>query len=153
MNARILEFKVLGDEKGSLVALESNKNVPFDIKRVFYIFGTKEGVRRGCHAHKKLNQVLVCVSGSSKILLDDGVERNEILLGDPRIGLYVGNMIWCEIYDLSDDCVIVVLASDYYDEADYIRRYKDFLHIKFNLTPEDLNRTQMIKEQTFTKNK
>jgi len=144
MNARILEFKVLGDEKGALVALESKVNIPFDIKRVFYLFGTKEGLKRGCHAHRTLNQVLVCVSGSCRILLDDGVEKNEILLKDPHIGLCVGNMIWSEIYDLSDDCVILVLASDYYDEADYIRSYKEFVDIKFNPTPKDLRKSEPL---------
>jgi UDP-2-acetamido-3-amino-2,3-dideoxy-glucuronate N-acetyltransferase len=133
MNIRIIDFEVMGDERGSLIALEQNKNIPFEIKRVYYIFDTKKDVRRGCHAHKELQQVLVAVSGSCKVLLDDGKESVEVELNSPDKGLFVDKLVWREIYDFSEDCVLLVLASEYYTEEDYIRNYQDFkkyIHIK-----------------------
>ena len=127
---KIINFEVKGDDRGILVALEGNKNVPFDIKRVYYISGTKEGIRRGFHAHKDLEQVLICVSGSCKILLDNGDSKEEILLNSPSSGLLIKKMIWREMFDFSSDCVLMVLANDYYSEDDYIRNYEDFLRLK-----------------------
>lgn len=126
MEIKLIDFKSLGDDRGSLISLEENKNIPFNIKRVYYIFGTKEGVRRGFHAHKKLKQVAVCVSGSCKFLLDDGKEKHHISLSSPEKGLLIEDMVWHEMYDFSDDCVLVVLADDFYDESDYIRDYDEF---------------------------
>ncbi len=122
----LIRFKINGDEKGSLISLESNKNIPFDIKRVYYIFGTINGTRRGYHAHKNLRQVLICVSGSCKILLDNG-KKTEILLNSSDQGLLVESLIWREMFDFSADCVLMVLADNYYDEEDYIRDYQEFL--------------------------
>ena len=127
MKIEIIDFEIKGDERGSLIALEGNKNIPFDIKRVYYIFGTKEGSRRGFHAHKKLKQVLVCVAGSCKILLDDGKSKQDISLDNPNKGLLIESMIWREMFDFSPDCVLMVLADEIYDESDYWRDYKDFL--------------------------
>ncbi|SFC14107.1 dTDP-4-dehydrorhamnose 3,5-epimerase [Marinospirillum celere] len=124
---KLIEFPPLGDDRGSLVALEANKTVPFDIKRVYYIFGTKEGVARGFHAHKALKQVAVCVTGSCRIVLDDGCQKEEVLLDSPVNGLLIENMVWREMHDFTLDCVLLVLASEHYDEADYIRNYDDFL--------------------------
>jgi dTDP-4-dehydrorhamnose 3,5-epimerase-like enzyme len=124
---KIINFETKGDKNGSLVALEENKNIPFDIKRVYYIFGTKEGFRRGYHAHKNLKQVLVCVSGSCKILLDDGFSKEEIELNLPNQGLMIESVIWREMFDFSPDCVLMVLADNYYDENDYIRDYDNFI--------------------------
>lgn len=118
----------MGDYTGSLVALEENKNIPFEIKRVYYIFDTKEGVIRGKHAHTNLEQVLICTSGSCKILLDDGFTRQEILLDDCSKGLYIGNNIWREMHEFTQNCVLMVLASQYYDENDYVRNYQEFLN-------------------------
>lgn len=123
----MLTFNIKGDSRGSLIALEANKDIPFEIKRVYYIFDTKEGVVRGHHAHKTLEQVLICVSGSCIIVLDDGKERSEVLLDKPNIGLYVGPNMWREMKDFTPDAVLLVLASDWYDEADYIRNYSEFL--------------------------
>jgi dTDP-4-dehydrorhamnose 3,5-epimerase-like enzyme len=123
---KIISFKPLGDERGSLVALEGNKNVPFDIKRVYYIFGTKKGVSRGFHAHRNLKQVVVCVTGSCRFVLDNGKSREEIILDSATIGLVIEDLTWREMHDFSQDCVLLVLASEYYDEADYIRDYDDF---------------------------
>lgn len=124
---RLINFEVKGDERGNLIALEGNKNIPFEIKRVYYIYGTKKGVRRGFHAHKNLKQIAVCVSGSCKFLLDDGEKKEVVLLDSPDKGLFINKMIWREMFDFSDDCVLMVLASDYYDESDYIRDYGEFL--------------------------
>ncbi len=131
MLGSLIQWKSLGDERGDLISLEAHKNVPFAIQRVYYIFNTQAGVRRGFHAHKKLEQVLVCVSGSCKILLNDGKKQETVELITPGVGLFIGAMVWHEMYDFSDDCVLMVLASDYYEEEDYVRKYDHFLeHVK-----------------------
>ena len=122
-----VEFPPLGDDRGSLVALEALKTVPFDIKRVYYIFDTKAGVSRGFHAHKNLKQVAVCVTGSCRMVLDNGQERKEVLLDSPTRGLLIEDLVWREMHDFSPDCVLLVLASEHYDETDYIRDYEDFI--------------------------
>lgn len=127
-NLDILSFPPLGDERGHLVALEQGKNIPFDIKRVYYLFGTKEGVRRGYHAHRELEQVLVCVTGSCAVLLDDGKNRKDVILDASTKGLVVSKHVWHEMYDFTPDCVLLVLASDFYDESDYIRDYQEFVN-------------------------
>ena len=123
---KIIDFKSLGDERGDLVSLEGNKEIPFDIKRVYYLFGTESCVSRGFHAHKNLQQVAVCVKGSCTFILDDGNEREEIILNSPFKGLYIDSMKWREMHGFSDDCVLMVLASSFYEEADYIRDYDEF---------------------------
>ncbi|WP_148863385.1 sugar 3,4-ketoisomerase [Marinobacter fonticola] len=123
----LLEFPMLGDDRGSLVALESGRAVPFDIKRVYYIFGTMEGVSRGFHAHKELQQVAVCVSGQCRMLLDNGTEKAELWLDAPTKGVAIEPMVWHEMHDFSSDCVLLVVASEHYDESDYIRNYEDFI--------------------------
>lgn len=122
----VINFAEISDERGALIALEGQSEVPFDIKRAYYLFRTIDGVRRGFHAHKQLTQVAVCVSGSCKILLDDGDNKINILLDNPRSGLLISPMVWHEMYDFSSDCVLLVLADDLYDESDYIRNYIDF---------------------------
>ena len=127
MEAKMFHFPPHGDERGQLVAIEEQKDLPFDIKRVYYIYDTLPGVRRGFHAHRNLQQILVCVSGSCKIHLDDGTQTQEVTLDDPNTGLYIANNMWREMYDFTPGAVLLVLASQYYDEADYIRNYEDFL--------------------------
>ncbi|AJI53500.1 sugar 3,4-ketoisomerase [Francisella philomiragia] len=124
---KILKFNILGDDRGSLISLEQNKNIPFDIKRVYYIFDTNSSVRRGFHAHKNLSQVLICVSGSCKIMLDDGKSRKHFSLDNPHKGLIISGLVWREMYEFSNDCVLMVLASELYDETDYIRNYDEFI--------------------------
>lgn len=126
MKSKIINFNIHGDARGSLVALEKEHNVPFDIKRVYYIFGTKDGVRRGYHAHINLKQLAICVKGSCKFLLDNGYDKVVYDLDEPTKGLYIEGLIWREMFDFSSDCVLMVLADAYYDEADYIRSYQDF---------------------------
>ena len=120
-------FQPHGDERGQLVALEEFKDIPFKIKRVYYMYDTKEGVIRGKHAHKTLQQILFCVNGSCKVLLDNGEEKKVIPLEKPYEGLFVSNMMWREMYDFSEGAVLMVLASELYDENDYIRDYDEFL--------------------------
>lgn len=122
----LIDFPPLGDERGSLVAMEAHKTVPFGVKRVYYIFGTQEGVSRGFHAHRALQQVAVCVTGKCRMVLDDGHQREDVWLDSPTKGLLIGDLVWREMHDFSPDCVLLVLASELYDETDYIRSYDDF---------------------------
>ena len=120
-------FQPHGDSRGQLVALEELKDIPFKIKRVYYMYETGEGVRRGLHAPRSLEQILICIHGSCKVLLDDGIEKKIVPLERPYEGLYVSNNMWREMFDFSSDAVLLVLASELYDEADYIRDYDEFL--------------------------
>ena len=121
-------FQQHGDQRGMLVALEELKDIPFEIKRVYYLYDTKQDVKRGGHAHKALEQILICVHGGCKVLLDNGAEKKVVSLEKPYEGLYIANDIWREMYDFSSDTVLLVLASNYYDESDYIRDYEIFLN-------------------------
>lgn len=120
-------FQQHGDERGMLVALEEYKDIPFEVKRVYYMYDTKSDVHRGFHAHRHLEQILVCICGSCKVLLDNGKEKKVISLEKPYEGLYISNDMWREMYDFSPDAVLLVLASDYYNEQDYIRDYDEFM--------------------------
>ncbi len=120
-------FQPHGDERGQLVALEEFKDIPFAIKRVYYMYDTLEGVVRGHHAHKTLKQILICIHGSCEIMLDNGREKKAVRLERPYEGLYVSNDMWREMYHFSSDAVLMVLASELYDESDYIRDYDEFL--------------------------
>ncbi len=120
-------FQPHGDDRGQLVALEEFKDIPFKIRRVYYMYDTVKEVTRGYHAHKSLQQILICIHGSCKILLDNGNEKKIVPLEKPYEGLYVANNMWREMYDFSEDAVLLVLASELYDEDDYIRNYEDFL--------------------------
>ncbi|MFT8210428.1 MAG: sugar 3,4-ketoisomerase [Symbiopectobacterium sp.] len=129
MQIKFLQLQTHGDERGSLISLEHEKNIPFEIKRVYYMFNTKEGVRRGFHAHQQLKQVVIAVRGSCRFLLDDGKEKISIFLDNPAQGLLIESFMWREMHDFSDDCVLMVLADRLYDESDYIRDYNDFLKL------------------------
>lgn len=124
-----ISFSSLGDERGSLIALESRKCIPFDIKRIYSIYDTHKGVSRGYHAHIKLKQVAVCITGSCRFVFDNGFQKEEVILNSALEGVLIEGLIWREIYDISPDCVLIVLANEYYDENDYIRDYDDFLKI------------------------
>ena len=129
MISRLEEFKVLGDHRGQLVALEANKQIPFDVKRVFYIYGTQEGVPRGNHSHYKTKQFLVAVNGSCKVTLDNGKIKETFDLNKPNLGLFQDALIWGSMHDFSSDCVLMVLADEYYDVSDYITDYDKFLEV------------------------
>lgn len=125
-------FPPHGDDRGQLVAIEAMEHIPFQVNRVYYIYDTLPGVRRGFHAHRNLQQILICVHGSCRIHLDNGFETAEVLLDKPNEGLYISNDMWREMYDFSEGAVLLVLASNHYDEADYIRNYEDFINMVRN---------------------
>lgn len=125
-------FQPHGDDRGQLVALEEFKDIPFRIKRVYYMYDTANGITRGYHAHKSLQQILICICGSCKVRLDNGKEKKVVPLEKPYEGLYVSNNIWREMFDFSPNAVLMVLASELYDEMDYIRNYDDFLEFVKN---------------------
>ena len=122
----LIDFPVLGDNRGKLVAIEGNRHIPFEIKRVYYIYGSSSDVARGFHAHKELRQVAVCLSGQCRIVMDDGSKKEDVILDNPSQALLIDKMQWHEMYGFSDDCVLMVLASQPYDESDYIRDYDVF---------------------------
>ena len=127
-NYRILEFKELGDERGNLVAIEGNQDIPFEIKRVFYMYGTDDTMVRGQHANRRSQFVLINVSGSSKVKIDDGKGNVEIVsLDKPRIGIYLPPMIWKEMYDFSPDSTLLCLSDTHYDGTEYIRDYDEYI--------------------------
>lgn len=123
---RIIELTVRGDERGSLIALEPGLDIPFDIRRAYYVFGTREGVSRGFHAHRRLTQLLVAVSGQCRVEVDNGTIRGEAVLDRPEKGLLISGLTWREMHDFSSDCVLLVLANQPYDKSDYIRDYAEF---------------------------
>lgn len=142
MDYSLLNLKVLGDERGKLISLESLKNIPFEIKRVYWIYDTLPELDRGCHAHKNLEQVIVAMDGACQFVLDDGLKREKVWLNRPDIGLYIGKNMWREMKHFSYGCKLMVLASEYYDESEYIRDYKQFLDLMtsengFNLINAD----------------
>lgn len=121
------QFQQHGDERGHLISLEEFNDIPFAIKRVYYMYDTKEKIRRGYHAHKSLEQILVCIHGRCKVMLDNGHEKKIVYLEKPYEGLYVPNNFWREMYDFEDNAVLMVFASEVYREEDYIRDYDEFL--------------------------
>ncbi|MEK4286295.1 MULTISPECIES: FdtA/QdtA family cupin domain-containing protein [Paenibacillus] len=125
----IKESSALGDERGYLTVIEGQNSIPFDIKRVFYIYGTLPDIRRGFHAHYKTRQALISVSGSCKVYLDNTKRKTDVVLDSPTKILILEPNDWHEMYDFSPDCVLLVLASHLYDSADYIRDYDKFIEV------------------------
>ena len=127
-NVRMLEFPQHGDERGHPVITEGGMDIPFDIKRVFYIYGSDKDVVRGQHANRRTEFVLINVAGTSKVKVKDGLGREEVYnLDRPHIGIYLPTMTWKDMYDFSTDSVLLVLASEHYDATEYIRNYDDFV--------------------------
>lgn len=124
---KVIEFGDLGDERGKLVVIEGHKDIPFEIKRVFYIYGSDSEVIRGQHANRESEFVLINVSGKSKVRIDNGFEEATIELNKPMMGLYIPKMIWKDMYDFSRDSVLLVLASTHYNGKEYIRNYDNYL--------------------------
>jgi dTDP-4-dehydrorhamnose 3,5-epimerase-like enzyme len=129
-NCRIIELPKIGDDiKGFLSFGEAQRKIPFEIKRIYYIYGIKDSTTvRGKHAHKKLEQILFCLHGSVTFLLDDGEKKIKIKLNKPNKGLYIGPWVWHDMMDFSNDVVILTIASNYYEEEDYIRNYDKFIN-------------------------
>lgn len=128
-NARFINLPKIKDGRdGVLCVAEQQKNIPFEIKRVFYIYDLHDnGAIRGKHAHREVEQAIFCIKGSFEIQLDDGENKQTIKLEKPNEGLYLGTMLWNVMTKFSDDCILLIFASDFYNESDYIRDYKDFL--------------------------
>ena len=126
---QLLDFPDLGDERGNLVVVEGGSAIPFEIKRIFYIYGSDAEVVRGCHANLRSEFVMINVSGTSRVRVDNGHESRIIDLDRPRMGLYLKNMLWKEMYDFSPNSVLLVLSNEHYDPAEYIRDYDDYLKI------------------------
>lgn len=126
---KLLNFADLGDERGKLVVIEGGMNIPFEIQRVFYIYGSDSTVIRGQHANYNSEFVLVNVSGTSKVMITDGVKKEIVELNRPMEGVYLPKMVWKEMYDFSEDSVLLVLASTHYDGSEYIRDYNEYLKI------------------------
>ena len=125
---KLIEFVDLGDERGNLVVIEGEgMDIPFDIKRVFYIYGSDKDVVRGQHANRETEFLLVNVAGTSKVRVDNGKESAVVELNKPRMGLYIPAMLWKDMYDFSEDSILLVLASRHYDGAEYIRNYDDYI--------------------------
>lgn len=126
----IINFKTVGTAVGGFLSFfESKKDIPFEIKRIYYIYNVPVGTKRGGHTHRELNQLLWCPYGKINIVLDNGEEKKEFLLDSPEKGLLVGKGIWRDIYWLEENSVLCVAASDYLDESDYIRDYNKFLKL------------------------
>lgn len=125
---QVLEFGEFGDERGNLVVAEcGGMDVPFEVKRVFYMYGSDATVIRGRHANRQTEFVLINVSGSSRVKVDNGFETDIVELNRPRMGLYLPRMLWKDMYDFSQDSVLLVLASEHYDGSEYIRDYEEFI--------------------------
>lgn len=126
-NTKLLIFKEFSDAVGALIPLESLKEIPFAVKRIYYIYGVPKGITRGFHSHKLLEQVLICVHGSVKIRIKTFYEEDIVALDSPDKGLFIGPMVWREMFEFTDDAVLLVLASEYYTELDYIRDFNSYL--------------------------
>lgn len=122
-NCSLIKFKDIKDKYGHLTPIEANMDIPFEIKRVYYITKVAQGVVRGFHSHRKLHQVLLCLSGSVKIKVKNPNSEEIIELKDPSIGLYIGTNVWREMFDFTEGSVLLVIASEHYDEDDYVRNY------------------------------
>jgi hypothetical protein len=130
---KIIDLPKIQDPRGNLTFVESSVHIPFDIKRVYYVYDVPGGSQRGGHAHKKLHEFIIAISGSFDVLLDDGIEKKKIHLARSYYGLYVSPMIWRELDNFSSGSVCLVLTSDKFDESDYYRDYTDFLNAEKNL--------------------
>jgi dTDP-4-dehydrorhamnose 3,5-epimerase-like enzyme len=125
-HCKLMEFPIIHDPRGNLTFIEGQKHIPFDIKRAYYLYDVPGGAHRGGHAHRNLQQIIIAMSGSFDVVLDDGTHNQRFHLNRSYYGLYVAPMMWREIDNFSSGSVCMVLASDYYDEADYFRNYTDF---------------------------
>ncbi len=123
---RIIELPKIKDPRGNLTFIENNHQIPFEIKRIYYLYDVPGGASRGGHAHKTLEQFIIALSGSFDVILDDGFQRKKFTLNRSYYGLYIPSMIWREIENFSSGSVCLVLASDYFKENDYIRNYDEF---------------------------
>lgn len=126
-DCRLIDLPKISDPRGNLTFIEGSRHIPFDIKRVYYLYDVPGGAERGAHGHRKLQQFIVAMSGSFDVVLDDGYEKKLIHMNRSYYGLYVAPLMWRDITNVSSGAVLMVLASELYDEADYFRDYHKFL--------------------------
>lgn len=124
-----IELKTFGDERGKMIVVEGGQTVPFEIKRLFYIFGADQSTVRGQHANRNSEFVMINVAGSCKVKITDGTSACEVILDRPDLGVYIPKMLWKDMYDFSDDCVLLVLANTHYDGSEYIRDFEEYQKI------------------------
>lgn len=130
---KLLNFQQNGDTRGQMVVVEGLQHVPFEIKRIFYSYGTEQNAVRGKHSNHKSEFVMVCVAGSCKILVKDGKgNEEEYCLDKPNVGLYLPKLVWKEMYDFSKDCVLLVMSSEHYDSEEYIRDFEQLVQLMKN---------------------
>lgn len=128
-DCKLIEFQQKGDDRGHLVIVEGNQDIPFEIKRVFYIYGSDANVIRGQHANYDTEFVLINVAGTSKVRVTDGEKEQIINLDRPHIGIYLPKLVWKDMYDFSEDSVLLCLASEHYNSKEYIRDYDEYLQV------------------------
>lgn len=126
---KVFDFEVHSDPRGKLTSLSNNQEIPFEIKRIYYTWDMPKEAIRGGHAHKKLDEVMICLHGSCDFVLDDGKEKVTITLDKPNKGLYIPAWLWRDFRNFSSDCIVALIASDYYNTEDYIRDYNEYLKI------------------------
>ena len=126
----LIQFHKITDRSGHLVALEENRNLPFDVKRIFYIYGVSGNIVRGNHANRFSRIVFIAVKGKCKISVKDGNSKQEFILSRPEVGLFTDRMTWKELSDFSPDCVLLALSDAYYDKQEYITDYEEFKRLK-----------------------
>jgi dTDP-4-dehydrorhamnose 3,5-epimerase-like enzyme len=127
---KVIDLPKIADPRGNLTFIEGGRHVPFDIKRVYYLYDVPGGAERGGHAHKNLHQLVIALSGSFDVVLDDGTQKKRFHLNRSYYGIYICPMIWRELDNFSSASVCMVLASNLYDEADYYRDYREFVHAR-----------------------
>lgn len=127
--AKLLEFPEKGDDRGHLVVVEEQVDIPFEIKRVFYIYGSDHNIKRGCHANRNTEFVLINLKGKSKVKIKDANGNEQLFnLDRPHIGVYIPRTLWKEMYDFSEDSVLLVLASEHYDSIEYIKDFEKYIN-------------------------
>ena len=126
---QIIELPKMGDERGNLSFVESCRHMPFDMKRIYYLYDVPKNMSRGAHAHKVLHQLMIAISGSFDVVLDDGSSNRQFHLNQPNHALYICPMVWRDLDNFSPDAVCLVIASEFYDEHDYIHDYQEFMHL------------------------
>ena len=141
-NYRIINFKKISDKRGNLSTIEENKDVPFPIKRIYYLYDVPSGSTRGGHSHKKMEQVIIALSGSFDVVLDDGIEKKHIFLNRPHYGIYVPPAVWRELENFSSNSIALVLASTFFSEEDYIRDYAVFKKLKQQMLVEATSKSK-----------